>query len=642
MIRTISLVLSLAWAGFVSAQTPVVLASVSEKDFLGDMPIVLSVSRLPQRLDETPGAVTVLDRQMIRLSGARDVADLLRLVPGFRVTNSFQSNAPQGSYHIGLGDFNFHLQVMVDGRSVYSPFLNGGTGPGLQTVALEDIERIEIHRGSNSATYGARAFLGTINIVTRSPAETRGTLASLAGGDNNILDGMVRHGWGDDRASYRLSADQRSDRGLAGTTGPNWVSRLNFRSDFNLGARDALELRAGQSVVGSGIGMVNDSGGDQPRTRTIDTGYLQLDWKRSLDMDQDLALQYAFMQEKAVDRFLYPVAGDFYGVPVDAGGQGSSHSLTVTHTRRWGPGFRLAWGAELRREGLVSRPKFDTDAELVTEFTRLFANTEWRLRDDLVLNAGGMFEHSTMSGDMVAPRFMLNWHVAPGHTLRYGLSRAHRTPSLFEQYARVVYRSPLPSVAPYTNFSATQTVRPEQIQSRELGYLGYWPAINAEVDVRLFHESITDYIKEQGNAPKYYANREDFNIHGGELQLKWKPWRDGQISLAYSLTDSTKALHDDSWKKPVAMTGLMFTQRFAGGLDASVVYSQMDAIQFPLRSALLSSTSRTDLRLAKQLRFGNRRGEISFVVQNLGPAYQDFVPEFYFRRQAFVMLKLEN
>ena len=113
------------------------------------MPIVLSVSRLPQRLDETPGAVTLLDRDMIRLSGARDVADLLRLVPGFQTSTSFETGAPLASYHGGFDGYSARIQVLVDGRSVYSPFLFGSSAPGLQTVALEDIERIEVLRGSN-------------------------------------------------------------------------------------------------------------------------------------------------------------------------------------------------------------------------------------------------------------------------------------------------------------------------------------------------------------------------------------------------------------------------------------------------------------------------------------------------------------
>lgn len=86
------LALLLSWAAAASYAQGLVAAT--EKDFLDEMPVVLSVSRLPQRLDETPGAVTVLDRPMIRLVGARDVADLLLLVPGFQSSTSFEADAP--------------------------------------------------------------------------------------------------------------------------------------------------------------------------------------------------------------------------------------------------------------------------------------------------------------------------------------------------------------------------------------------------------------------------------------------------------------------------------------------------------------------------------------------------------------------
>jgi iron complex outermembrane receptor protein len=626
-----------------SAAQPV--EPVSERDYLAEVPVVLSVSRLPQRLDETPGAVTIIDRGMIRLSGARDVADLLRLVPGFRVTDSFETNTPMGSYHIGLSDYNAQLQVLIDGRSVYSPYLNGATGTGLQAVSLEDIDHIEVHRGSNSAAYGARAFLGTINIVTRSAADSQGGAANVRGGDNDIVDAYLRYGWGDDRATYRLSADQRADQGLAGSIGPDRVSRVNFRGDLNLGRGDQLELRLGQSVISAGVGFEGQYG-DAPRTRTIDTAYLQMDWKRNLDVDQDLAIQYSYMQEKTHDYFPYldPAVPIYFGGPIDAGGHGNSQSLLATHTTRWGPDFRLAWGGELRRESLVSKPRFDTDAEFVTDFSRVFLNTEWRLRQDLILNAGGMFEHSSISGDAFSPRAMLNWHVANGHTLRYGVSRAHRTPSLFEQYARVTYRDLTTGALLLTTYEGTRTVQPENILAREIGYFGLWPALNAEVDVRIFEEEITDYIKEQEDPSgvKYFANREDFRIHGGELQLKVRPWRDAQLTLAHSLTDSTKMLHDESWKGPVSMTGLLFAQRLPRQVDVSLLYYCIDSIQFPFAAVRSPATQRTDVRVAKGMRLGGRRAELSFVVQNLGPAYPDFHPDFLFRRQAFLMLRLED
>ena len=263
------------------AQAP---GPVSEKEYLEDMPIVLSVARLPQRIDETPGSVTVLDRQMIRMSGARDVVDLLRLVPGFQVSNSFEGGAPQASYHNKLEIFSSRMQVMVDGRSVYSPYLLGSIGPGLQTVAIEDIERIEVLRGSNSAAYGARAFLGMINIITRDTVATQGVQSQIAMGDNGIMDTGVRLGGGDERISYRLGLDQRYDKGLSGSSGPDRVNRISFRADLHPGGADRVELRAGQTVIDANVGFAGQEG-NAPRTAVTDTSYFQLDWQRNLGPD---------------------------------------------------------------------------------------------------------------------------------------------------------------------------------------------------------------------------------------------------------------------------------------------------------------------------------------------------------------------
>ena len=117
-----------------AAQASEPASALSEQDFLAPMPIVLSVSRLAQRLDETPGAMTILDRDFIRMTGARDVVDVLRLVPGFQSTTSFETDAPMASYHGRSTGVANKIQVLVDGRSVYSGFLTGSTGLGWQTL----------------------------------------------------------------------------------------------------------------------------------------------------------------------------------------------------------------------------------------------------------------------------------------------------------------------------------------------------------------------------------------------------------------------------------------------------------------------------------------------------------------------------
>ena len=56
---------------------------LSEQDFLEEIPRVISASRLPQAPADSPAAITVIDREMIRASGARNLAELFQLVPGF-------------------------------------------------------------------------------------------------------------------------------------------------------------------------------------------------------------------------------------------------------------------------------------------------------------------------------------------------------------------------------------------------------------------------------------------------------------------------------------------------------------------------------------------------------------------------------
>ena len=98
--------------------------------FFSEMPIIASVSRLPQQLSETPASVTVIDQEMIRASGMRTVEDLLRLVPGFQVTSHNQDPAIVAYHGLNSGlsseEYGPRVQVLVDGRSQYSPLFKSG------------------------------------------------------------------------------------------------------------------------------------------------------------------------------------------------------------------------------------------------------------------------------------------------------------------------------------------------------------------------------------------------------------------------------------------------------------------------------------------------------------------------------------
>ncbi|MCP4043706.1 MAG: Plug domain-containing protein, partial [Gammaproteobacteria bacterium] len=175
----------------------------TEEDFLGELPVVLSVTRLAQPLAETPASVTIIDREMIEASGARNIAELFRLVPGMQV-GSWNGHAFSVTYH-GLSDqFSRRMQVLVDGRSVYSPDI-GGVRWSYLPLALDDIARIEVIRGPNAATYGANSFLGVISISTRQTAEVSGSRITLNRGEDDIADVTLRHAGAVGEVDYRFT-----------------------------------------------------------------------------------------------------------------------------------------------------------------------------------------------------------------------------------------------------------------------------------------------------------------------------------------------------------------------------------------------------------------------------------------------------
>lgn len=97
-----------------------------EAIYFSDLPVVASVSRLPQRLADAPTAVTVIDRDIIKASGVRDLNDIFRLVPGFQTYPNTTETARVSYHGMGEGDYAPRVQVLVDGRSMYSPLFGGG------------------------------------------------------------------------------------------------------------------------------------------------------------------------------------------------------------------------------------------------------------------------------------------------------------------------------------------------------------------------------------------------------------------------------------------------------------------------------------------------------------------------------------
>ncbi|MGH8632208.1 MAG: TonB-dependent receptor plug domain-containing protein, partial [Burkholderiales bacterium] len=113
---------------------------------------ITSVSRKPQSVAESAAAVFVITQDDIRRSGATNLAEILRMVPGLEVAR-IDANKWAVSSRGFNGRFANKLLVQIDGRSVYTP-LTAGVLWDAQDFVLEDIDRIEVVRGPGASLWG--------------------------------------------------------------------------------------------------------------------------------------------------------------------------------------------------------------------------------------------------------------------------------------------------------------------------------------------------------------------------------------------------------------------------------------------------------------------------------------------------------
>jgi iron complex outermembrane receptor protein len=324
---------------------------------------------------------------------------------------------------------------------------------------------------------------------------------------------------------------------------------------------------------------------------------------------------------------------------------------------RLSPTLRTVWGAEVRRERVLSPASFDQLDSITSNFYRLFGSAELRLSDTLLLNAGALAEQSDIAGDSLSPRIMLNWRVSPGHTLRAGASTAFRPPSAFEKYGRVQYvdANGLNPTGYYTYNNGS--VVPEKLLSQELGYYFAPLASQLSGDVRVFHEQISDGIAHTetgvipGVRPQRYLNIQEDQISGVELQLNWAPSAATKVLLAQTWTDvhvSSSAGVESQFRTahgaPRYAASLALMRSFDDGWHLSLMHQQTDdvALMSISDNKWLFSMQRTDLRLAKDLRLGGSKAELGLVVQDLDDPFQDGDRKFRFNRRAMLTLKIEN
>ncbi|MFT3929302.1 MAG: TonB-dependent receptor [Spongiibacteraceae bacterium] len=509
------------------------------------IPEVLTPVRLKQPRTEVPASVSVIDANMIAASGIRELPEIFRLIPGMAV------GARSGwdyivSYH-GMNRYNSHrMQVMIDGRSIYQAGLANIDWSDIP-LAMEDIERIEVTRGPNTAAYGANSFLGIINIITKHPDDNPQLRVKATSGNNATNDFYASTSDTLGSGSYRLTAATKRDSGFdekaSGETRRDGKDTKFINGRWILMPTEdwQLDLQAGYKT---GVKQDDKNGYDfSPRDQDVDSYFTSvrsqhfLSTTNSLKWQLDLARSVNKLEWRTCES-LNQLSSSFSAAPddwllcgdVNENSRNERVDLDIQDT--WlseGP-WKVVSGAHIQYQNVKSET-FYSGAEQRDTY-QLFANIEYRLLPELLLNVGGSQEYFEQGRHEFSPRLALLFLPNENHSIRAVYSEAIRTPDLFESRLKWHYivsnietvpanLTQLPSQYVLDTLYTPENLEPERIRSRELGYYSLWWNRRLEWDIKLFNDEmdnlISDNVTYSGYSPDNAGIAEQ---RGGETEVK--------------------------------------------------------------------------------------------------------------------------
>lgn len=519
----------------------------------------------PRRLAAAPATASVITALELEAMGARDIGEALEAVPGLHVSNGSVQYAPRYYIRGITSSYNPHTLVLVNGLPQTSLFFadRGERIPALYSLPVRVLERIEIIRGPGSALYGADAFAGVINLITRSPhdlqggelsassgsfATSRATLmqAARGGGVKALFAASWLETRGDSSAVIARDAQTNIDdlglgapASLAPATAPTGASIADLRADL---AFQDFRLRLGwMEARDTGAGQGLNEALDLSSTAEQHRGHVDLGWSRA-DLAPDWLLEarlsYLYSDNRNSGVYLYP-AGAFGGSFPDGvwarpnlfeenarADLGATHTGVADHVIRLGAGFYwgdlfktttannyvLVGGIPTPRPGGVADVS-DTAEVYQPENQRtsayLFAQDEWALAADWSLTSGLRYDRHDEFGSTVNPRLALVWLTTPTLTSKLIYGEAFRAPSFFELYGR---SNPVALGNP--------DLKPEKLRSVELGLSwNPWPTLSWESSIYALrvHDFI-DFVNDPGQ-PTFTA-RNSVRIRGQGLETE--------------------------------------------------------------------------------------------------------------------------
>ncbi|RZL36656.1 MAG: TonB-dependent receptor [Rubrivivax sp.] len=532
----------------------------------GDKTTVSIATGAAQSLRRAPAVATVITAQDIAMMGATDIDQVLASVPGVHVGRNNQGYNPLYVIRGIYSEFNAQTLVLYNGVPMTTMFI-GNRSTLWAGLPVANIARVEVIRGPGSALYGADAYAGVINIVTKGPADVQGLEVGLRAGSFATRDGWAQYGGSvgpmavaaylhagrTDGFKETVRADAQTGLdalfGTRASLAPGPVNTGYDSVDAHVeGQYSKLRLRAGYMLrdnigTGAGAGGALDPVGKGRNQRWIANMSLS-----ELELAPKLLLNLTGSYFQLTNQFpqtlqIFP-PGAFGGAfPQGMLGAPSTWerqtrvAAVLGYTGLSGHQLRLGIGhddldmyrtQEFKNFTIIdSGPakglpmptpggeliEFAVDKSFVTpqrrRVTYAYLQDEWSVARDWTLTAGVRRDNYSDFGNTTNPRLALVWDASLDVTAKLLLGRAFRAPSFSEEYS---INNPV--------IRGNPTLKPEQISTAEAAF-SWQLGAQVQLQASAFRYTMTDIIRAAsiGGGTSEYANVGSQRGHGLELEL---------------------------------------------------------------------------------------------------------------------------
>ncbi|WP_428476141.1 TonB-dependent receptor plug domain-containing protein [Photobacterium japonica] len=626
-----------------------------------------SAAKKEQAISDIPAAAYVITNEMIRRSGVRSVAEALGLAPGVQVTRLSEYNWQVSLRGLNTILFN-QLLVMIDGRSVYSPLMSGTFWHTIDTV-FEDIERIEVIRGTSGTMWGGNAANGVVNIITKNSGDTQGHYVEVANGERNYQELNYRYG-------TTLSDKITARAFVKGITGDYysinddlWRNvRGGIRADYDDNARQitvqagGFETKSDHDWFYGSFDNVNFGDKVMFNASVVDVYsrglYASLDWFETVnetDYELHLWTDYNFTDEASAQ-------GEFYSFDVDTLAR---TALNEKHELTSGAGLRVIhrrtepypdnFYSKMEAWGRYSNDPVGTDIN-VNGYIQL----ESQLSDKLTSTLGAKIEYFSLNDTVeLQPQARLLYKYNAEQQFWVGAGRAVVTPSFVDTKTdmyQLSYNHPNEQgeyeITGVFISKAKEDLDNESVITIDAGHR-FTPMPSLNIDSTVFYsqydntrmEDPNQLLCHDGNCidgsnvehklPIYldsYNDDLDVETFGFETAIRWTPFEALTINTNYTFmetnarcsgyaaceNDTTPGYNMKYNNQPKHFVSMQSLWDFAPGWQLDLWYKYRSGVSVDSMYYDTPSISTVDLRLAWQQQPNWPRVEL--VVDGFGEA----------------------